>query len=98
MEVRNVLFNNTLNIGVGHSGIGNPLLHFCGLLFSTNGNIFLYAPSLRQHSIYHDRCYTGWKENDCTNADRGSKRLRYRERERERERQRETHTEKERQG
>ena len=36
---------------------GNPLpLH--GLLFSINSMGFLYAPSHRQDSTYHDLCYT----------------------------------------
>ena len=66
----NVFFNNALNTfylwiyGVGHmvndhsdNERGNPLLPY-GLLFLINSMGFIYAPSHRQNSTYHDLCYT----------------------------------------
>ena len=37
---------------------GNPLSPLHGLLFPISSNVFCYAPSHTQDSIYHGHCYT----------------------------------------
>ena len=69
-EIRNVLYNNTLNryylwfYGIRHIMIkdhsysewGNPLPH--GLLFQLAAMVLLYESFHRQDNTYHSLCYT----------------------------------------